>query len=91
MMLAAVSFGQIPKDNPVVDRAITLGKVGLTGETGSVVSPLKFKPSGGRIYFDEFVKEFADDKEGRDGLKAVIEAGVQEFEAAGVAGGRGRG
>lgn len=83
MLVAAVcSFGQIPKDNPVVDRAITLGKVGLTGETGSGVSPLKFKPSGGRIYIDEFVKEFADDKDGRDGLKAVIEAGVQEFEAA---------
>lgn len=83
LLVAVVcSSGQTPKDNPVVDRAITLGKVGLTGDLSSGVSPLKFKPSGGRIYIDEFVKEFADDQEGRDGLKAVIEAGVQEFEAA---------
>lgn len=82
LILAATSFGQMPKGNPLVDRAQTFGRVGLTAESVSGVSPLKFKPTGSRVFVGEYVKFLGEDAESRKIFGDFFEEAIKGFEEA---------
>jgi hypothetical protein len=81
-LISCVSLAQVPSKNPLVDRAESFGKVGLTAESASGLSPLKFKPSGSRVYLAEFVKVFADDEASRKSFSEFFEQALMGVEEA---------
>ncbi|MFM9871888.1 MAG: DUF6683 family protein [Fimbriimonadaceae bacterium] len=81
-LISCVSLAQVPSKNPLVDRAESFGRVGLTAASTDGASPLKFKPTGKRVYLDEYVKVFADDEASRKTLSEFFEQALTGVEEA---------
>lgn len=76
-----ISQAQVPKDNPMVDAALLLGQVGITKKATPSTSPTKFKPTGSRIFVDQYVKSLFTDADERKTMIEFIEKLISDFEA----------
>lgn len=79
VLAACFATAQFPEKNPLVKAVHTFGEKGLGPQTDGN-KELVFKPTGNRIYVDEYLKLFEDSKELRDAIKEVIEEGLKGYE-----------
>jgi hypothetical protein len=82
-----VSFGQIPKNNPVVDWSVGLGQTGFSAASGSKSASSRFKPSGNRVFLSEFLAALLPDEAERKAFRPVIDKIIEGFEDSAKQGG----